>query len=249
MSPQETQVLQDFLNQLTQVRGIGKDAQAEAMIATAVAQQPDAAYLLVQRALLMDQALATSKAQIASLQSQVQALQSGASPAPSFLNSNAWGNAPATPVRSDPVPAYAAPYIPTPAPTPAAAPAQAAPQYQTAPAPSPGFFGGGMGGMLGTVAATAAGVAGGAFLYQGIEHLMNSGSGSGSAHQNGLSTPVEKTENTTVNNYYGDNADKGHAQARDDSSSEAASGNDLADLSNIDLADSSDGGGYDDSMA
>ncbi|WP_348533521.1 DUF2076 family protein [Herbaspirillum sp. 3R11] len=243
MSPQETQILQDFLNQLTQVRGVGKDAQADAMIAAAVAQQPDAAYLLVQRALLMDQALVTSKAQIASLQSQVQALQSGASPAPSFLNNNAWGNAPAASVRSDPPPAYAPAYAPAPV------PAQAAPQYQTAPAPSPGFFGGGMGSMLGTVAATAAGVAGGAFLYQGIEHMMNNGSGSGSAHQNGLSAPVEKVENTTVNNYYGDNADKGHAQARDDSSSEAASGNDLADLSNIDLADSSDSGGYDDSMA
>jgi len=241
MSPQETQALQDFLNQLTQVRGLGKDAQADAMIATAVAQQPDAAYLLVQRALLMDQALATSKAQIASLQNQIQALQSGASPAPSFLNNNAWGNAPATPVRSDQAPSYA--------PVSAPAPAQLAPQYQTAPAPSLGFFGGGMGGMLGTVAATAAGVAGGAFLYQGIEHLMNSGNGSGSAHQNGLSAPVEKVENTTVNNYYGDNADKGRAQASDDNGSEAASSNDLADLSNIDLADSDDSGGYDDSMA
>ncbi len=243
MSPQETQALQDFLDQLTQVRGIAKDAQADAMIATAVARQPDAAYLLVQRALLMDQALATSKAQIASLQSQVQALQSSAAPARSFLDSNAWGNAPAGAWRSDPAPAYASGNAPAPAPV------QTTPQYQAAPAPSSGFFGGGMGSMLGTVAATAAGVAGGAFLYQGIEHLMNGGNGSGLAHQNGLSTPVENVENTTVNNYYGDNADKGRVQDRDDSGSEAASGSDLADLSNIDLDDSSDGGGYDDSMA
>lgn len=236
MSPQETQSLQDFLNQLIQVRGIGKDAQAEAMIAAAVAQQPDAAYLLVQRALLMDQALATSKAQIASLQSQVQALQSGAAPAHGFLDSNAWGNAPAAPIRSNPTPAYTS------------APGQTAPQYQAAPAPtpspSPGFFGGGMGSMLGTVAATAAGVAGGAFLFQGIEHLMNGGSGSGLMHQNGLSAPVENVENTTVNNYYGGDTDKGRA----DSGSDMASSNDLADLSNIDFDDSSDSGGYDDSI-
>ncbi|MFL9924100.1 DUF2076 family protein [Herbaspirillum lusitanum] len=243
MSPQETQTLQDFLNQLTQVRGIGKDAQADAMISSAVAQQPDAAYLLVQRALLMDQALATSKAQIASLQSQLQALQSGAAPAHGFLDSNAWGNAPAASPRSGPAPAYVPAY------TPAAAPAQPASPYQAAPAPSSGFFGGGMGSMLGTVAATAAGVAGGAFLFQGIEHMMNSGSGSGLMHQNGLSTPVENVENTTVNNYYGADADKERAQARDDGGSETASGNDLADLSNIDLDGSSDSSGYDDSTA
>src|SRR5450830_1941805 len=94
MSPQETQMLQDFLNQLTQVRGIGKDPQADVMIAAAVAQQPDAAYLLVQRALLMEQALTNSKTQIAALQSQLQALQTGAAPARGFLDSNAWGNAP-----------------------------------------------------------------------------------------------------------------------------------------------------------
>ncbi|KAF1041988.1 MAG: hypothetical protein GAK35_02967 [Herbaspirillum frisingense] len=230
MSPQETQTLQDFLNQLTQVRGIAKDAQADAMIAAAVAQQPDAAYLLVQRALLMEQALTASKAQIASLQNQVQSLQSNAAPSPGFLDGNAWGHAPGAPVRSSPVPAY----------TPPPAPVQAAPQYQAAPAPTPssGFFGGGMGSMLGTVAATAAGVAGGAFLFQGIEHLMNGG-GSGLAHQNGLSAPVENVENTTVNNYYGSDADKNTAQAGNDS------GNEFSDLANIDLDDS----GYDDSIA
>jgi len=241
MSPQETQALQDFLSQLTQVRGIGKDPQADAMINTAVAQQPDAAYLLVQRALLMDQALTASKAQIASLQSQIQALQAGAPPVRGFLDGNAWGNTPAASGRSDPAPAYVPAYAP--------APAQPAPQYQTAPAPSSGFFGGGMGSMLGTVAATAAGVAGGAFLFQGIEHMMNGGGGSGLMHQNGLSAPVENVENTTVNNYYGGEADKGRVQDRADSGSETASGNnDLADLSNIDLDGSSDSGGYDDSI-
>jgi len=240
MSPQETQALQDFLNQLTQVRGIGKDPQADAMIRSAVAQQPDAAYLLVQRALLMDQALTASKAQIASLQSQIQALQAGTPPARGFLDGNAWGNTPAASVRSDPAPAYVPAYAP--------APAQLAPQYQTAPAPSSGFFGGGMGSMLGTVAATAAGVAGGAFLFQGIEHMMNGGSGSGLMHQNGLSSPVENVENTTVNNYYGGDADKGRVQDRADNGSETASGNELADLSNIDLDGSSDSGSYDDSI-
>jgi hypothetical protein len=244
MSPQETQTLQDFLHQLTQVRGIGKDPQADAMIAAAVAQQPDAAYLLVQRALLMEQALNTSKAEIASLQNQLQAAQSGTGTPHGFLDSNAWGNAPSAPsvpVRNAP----AAPAAPTaPAPAPAYMPQYATAPMAPAPAPSTGFFGGGLGSTLGTVAATAAGVAGGAFLFQGIEHLMNGNNG-GQAHQNAASAPVE---NTTVNNYYGDEASRDHARNRDDSSNDASSGNDFADLSNIDVADGSDGDGFDDSI-
>jgi hypothetical protein len=248
MSPQETQALQDFLNQLTQVRGISKDPQADALIAGAVAQQPDAAYLLVQRALLMEQALNTSKAQIASLQSQLQALQAAtAAPARGFLDGNSWGNSGASAAR--PAPAYAAP-PPAYAPAYAAAPAPA-PPYQAAPAAQPsslGFFGGGLGSTLGTVAATAAGVAGGAFLFQGIEHLMNSGSGNSLGHQNGLSAPVENIENTTVNNYYGADTDRDRAQDRADSgSNDIASGGAFDDMTSFDLSDSSDSGGYDDS--
>ena len=45
-------------------------------------------------------------------------------------------------------------------------------------APASSFFGNTSGSMLGTVAATAASVAAGAFLFQGISHLMN-----GNSHQ------------------------------------------------------------------
>jgi hypothetical protein len=54
MNTQEIQSLESFLNQLVQARGVAKDPQADSLIANAVAQQPDAAYLLVQRALLME---------------------------------------------------------------------------------------------------------------------------------------------------------------------------------------------------
>lgn len=195
MNTQEIQSLQNFLNQLVLARGIVKDPQVDGLIAGAVAQQPDAAYLLVQRALLMEQALNSAKTQIASLQSQLQAAHSP--PSRGFLDAETWGNTPAVAPR----PAASAPMAPTlmqpPAPPPQAPPA------------SPGFFSGGLGGTLGTVAATAAGVAGGAFLFQGIEHLMHSDSGSGSMNQSGFAPPVE---NTTINNYYGaDPADTGSA--------------------------------------
>lgn len=199
MSPQETQSLQDFLNQLTQVRGIAKDPQADAMIANAVAQQPDAAYLLVQRALLIEQALNTAKAQITSLQSQIQATQSA--PSRSFFDANAWGNTQAS--TSRPAAAPAMPMANAPAP-------MQAPVMQSQPAAAaPGFFGGGIGSALGTVAATAAGVAGGAFLFQGIEHMMHPNSGAGFMNQPGMApSPAAAVENTTVNNYYGSDASK-----------------------------------------
>jgi uncharacterized protein len=215
MSPQETQALQDFLNQLTQARGIAKDPQADALIASAVAQQPDAAYLLVQRALLMDQALNAAKTQIATLQNQVQATQA---PARSFLDpANAWGNS-AAPVSRPAAAPYQQPSM-----------QQAPAAYQApmqAPAAAPGFFGGGMGSVLGNVATTAAGVAGGAFLFQGIEHLMgNSGNhGAGLFGQQSAAAPVE---NTTINNYYGDDA----------SSNDSSTDN----IASIDAADSDDG--------
>lgn len=253
MNPQETQALQDFLQQLTQVRGITKDAQADAMIAQAVAQQPDAAYLLVQRALLIEQALNASKAQVSALQAQVQALQAGGAREPGFLDGNAWGHAPSG-ARPQAASAYPPAYAAAPAPAPAYASPAPAPAYQAAPTPAPssGFFGGGMGSVLGSVAATAAGVAGGAFLYQGIEHMFNGNSGAGLARQNGLSAPVENIENTTVNNYYGSDGERksdlaSNASGSDSSndSSDFGSSSDLADLSNFDLDDS---GGYDDSL-
>jgi hypothetical protein len=192
MNTQEIQPLESFLNQLVQARGVAKDPQADSLIAAAVAKQPDAAYLLVQRALLLEQALNGAKAQVASLQSQLQAAQSP--PARGFLDAEAWGNS----SSAAPRPTAGAPAVPA-APTyiqPGAMPPQA-------PVASPGFFGGGLGGTLGTVAATAAGVAGGAFLFQGIEHMMHPGGASGFMNQSGMASLTPPVESTTVNNFYG----------------------------------------------
>jgi hypothetical protein len=214
MTPQETQSLQDFLSQLTQVRGVGKDAQAEQLIGAALAQQPDAAYLLVQRAMLQDQALGAARSQIAQLQTQLQEARQSA-PAGSgggFLDpANAWGNSAAA------NPDAARRLAPAPAPgyamggTPQASALQAAPVA----AASPGFFGGGGGSFLGSMAATAAGVAGGAFLFQGIGNLMGHHGGSrGLMDQQGNAAAAD---NSTVNNYYGTGQEtpRTHAAALD----------------------------------
>ena len=205
MTTQEAQALREFLAQLTQVQGVAKDPQASNMIGTAFAQQPDAGYLLVQRSMLQDQALATARAQIEQLQEQVQAQSQresarGMSAGGGFLDpANAWGN---TPVQGARAPVAQQRFGTAPAPQYVT---QAAPQYAPAAAPaSGGLFGGGGGGFLGSMAATAAGVAGGAFLFQGIESLMgHHGGGSGLMGQNN----ALPTENTTINNFYGSEND------------------------------------------
>lgn len=229
MTPQETQALQDFLAQLTQVRGVSKDEQANNMISAAIAQQPDAGYLLVQRSMLQEQALSTARAQIAQLQSELRAEREGGranSASGGFLDqANAWGNSAAGRVDGASQRSTAPQRIETAPPPYQNSPPQ---PYQGAPqmAQRPGLFGGGgLGGMggggggsfLGSMAATAAGVAGGAFLFQGIENLMghHGGAGSGLMGQNNSGLPVE---NTTVNNFY-------------DSNSSGSDGNDRTNLS------------------
>ena len=162
MNPSDEKMLQDFLGQLVQAKGVTKDPEAEALIVRAVAQQPDAAYLLVQRALLVEQALGNAKNRIAELESRGNKETGGG-----FLDANSWGNSAAPNRPSNPVPGIGQ-----------------GGQQQTAPAPaaqaarSGGFLGGAGGSMLGTVAATAAGVAAGSFLFHGIGNLLgNDGPG------------------------------------------------------------------------
>jgi hypothetical protein len=167
MSPQDSQMLHDFLSQLIQARGIQKDPEADALIQRAVAQQPDAAYLLVQRALLLEQALNNAKDRIASLESQVRSGQQG--DGGKFLDANSWGNSGRTPPAQSYQRDTQQPYQSQPQ----NQPQYQQPQYQSA--PSSGFLRGGFGGFggtLGSIAATAAGVAAGGFLFQGLENMF-----------------------------------------------------------------------------
>ncbi|WP_306395967.1 DUF2076 family protein [Telluria beijingensis] len=164
MNPSDEKMLQDFLGQLVQAKGVTKDPEADALIQRAVAQQPDAAYLLVQRALLVEQALGNAKARIAELESRGNKESGGG-----FLDANAWGNSAAQNRPTNPVPGIGQGGYQQAAP----ATAQAA-----QPARGGGFLGGAGGSMLGTVAATAAGVAAGSFLFHGIGNLLgNDGQG------------------------------------------------------------------------
>jgi uncharacterized protein len=192
MTPQERSLLEGFLAQLAQVRGVNKDPEAERLIAQAVEQQPDATYLVVQRALLLGQALEQAKARIA-------ALEQGEGRGQGFLDPNAsgWGNQGPGPggYRGQPGPVAAPQYAPAYAPAYGAPP----PAYPVYGGPPPG---GGFSSFLGQAAATAAGVAGGEFLFQGIENMFGH-HGGGFGGGAGFASQPFPTEDVTINNYYG----------------------------------------------
>jgi hypothetical protein len=88
MTPDERNLLQGFLADLSQATPATKDAEADAMITQAVQANPNAVYLLVQHALLSDQALHAAQAQIQALQAQ----NAPPAPAQSFLGGpTPWG--------------------------------------------------------------------------------------------------------------------------------------------------------------
>ena len=231
MNTQERDMLNAFLAQLTQAQVGAKEPEAQTLIGQALAKQPDAGYLLVQRAMQLDFVLQQSQAKVAELQAQLERQQ----PAPqtSFLNDvHAWGRGPSAAtiglsggsVAAGLASAPSASARPAVASTPtasAAAPA-AAPAAATTPWASS---------MMGTVATTAAGVVAGSFLYSGIQSLMgnhNSGGAFGSGNANNNQQPASLTENTTVvNNYYSN--DPAPTSAYD--SPELSGGYDVADSS------------------
>ena len=146
MQPQERDLIADLFGRLQQFENQPRDPEAERLIASYVARQPASPYLLVQTAIVQEEALKQAKARIAELESKAgQASGQG-----SFL-----GNAPRGPWGAPagaPAPASAA--------QPPAQPWGAAPQQQAG------------GGFLRTALTTAAGVAGGALLFEGIRSMF-----------------------------------------------------------------------------
>jgi hypothetical protein len=213
MTPQERELLAAFLQQLAQAKANPKDADAEALIRDAVARQPDADYLLVQRAMGLDLALQAAQAQIAKLEAQQ---QESARPAagPSFLgNANAWGKS--EPARNlTAVPGTGSPQLGDP---------RFARAGAAAPAAAPSAWGSGM---LSNLATTAAGVVAGSFLYQGIQGLMGHKPDAGLGKTSGAnSTAANDTSENLTDDEIAQELDDS-----DDSSSVADGGFDSPDL-------------------
>jgi hypothetical protein len=161
MNPQEKAQLEQFLQQLNSTQAGAKDSDANALIAESVKKQPDASYLLVQRAMGLEMALQVAQKQMAEMQAQI---DQTSKPSGFLSGINSWGRA---------APAQAAPANAMAAARPAAGAAQ------------PSSWGSGM---LGAIATTAVGVVAGSMLYQGIQSMMGHNSapdaGNGMGHSN-----------------------------------------------------------------
>ncbi len=186
MTPQESQLLQGFLTQLVEAGGLPKDRDADELIQRAARAQPDALYLLVQRALIQQQALEAAQRRIDVLESGAAAKRSQA--ASSFLSNDGWGRSAASgsasrPAQQGSLASEAAAFAARSGQAPAGlrgpgGGVNGAAPGQLAAAPGAGSRGGSF---LGQAAAMAAGVAGGAFLFHGIGSLLGQNADGGNA--------------------------------------------------------------------
>jgi len=173
MNPQEKAQLEQFLQQLNSTQAGAKDSDADALITESVKKQPDASYLLVQRAMGLEMALQVAQKQMAEMQAQI---DQTSKPSGFLSGINSWGRA--APAQGAPANAMAA-----------ARPAAGAAQ--------PSSWGSGM---LGAIATTAVGVVAGSMLYQGIQSMMGHNSapdaGNGLGHSN---TPADSGQQVAQN--------------------------------------------------
>jgi hypothetical protein len=186
MTPEERTLLTQFLGDLSQTQGVAKDPEAASMIDNAIRSNPDAAYVLVQHALLADQALHDAQAQIAQLKAQVPPPQPS-----SFLGGAGLG------------PSVGQPQYQGQPQSPWGQAAQQPPPQQSffggGPFAGGGPFsggGGGLGSFLRTAGTTAAGVAGGEMLFSGLSGLFG-------GHHGGFGGGFGGGE-TIINNYNDD---------------------------------------------
>ncbi|WP_031435613.1 DUF2076 domain-containing protein [Methylomarinum vadi] len=187
MNTQEREKLSQFLQQLVDVKLTEKDQEADKYISSAISNQPDATYLLVQKCLIQDQALHAAQVQIADLQQQLRQQKNATASGSDFLHNDPW----ATPKKENSVPGADSYQVPS------------ASDNANFSRMSPQNPGAGFGSsFLGNIASTAAGVVAGSFLYHGIGNLLGHHGSPSSWDQSAADEQVG--EQTVINNYYGD---------------------------------------------
>ena len=152
MTPDERNLLTRFLNDLTQYQNVAKDPEAFSMIQQALSRSPDAAYVLVQHAIVSDQALHAAQAHIVDLENQLAAARPQYQPQGGFLGGSLgsmFGGGQSQQTYQQP-------------------------QYTQAPPQQGGF-----GSFLRTAGTMAAGVAAGDLLFSGVEGMFGGHRGGG----------------------------------------------------------------------
>ena len=193
MNAQERQLIDELFDRLSKLESAPRDADAEAAIMQGLRRAPNAAYALVQTALVQDEALKRANARIEELEGRGSAQTPGG-----FLDTmrdalfgaqSQHGSVPNVPGPGarpqEPRPIWNSGQVNS------QLNAQVDPRYggnpgYAAPYGAPFTQGGSGGSFLGTAAATAAGVIGGAMLMNSIRGLMGGGSHQAFADSSGF---------------------------------------------------------------
>lgn len=218
MSPEERQLLTGLFDRIRGAATAPRDQEAEALIQDATKAQPYAPYFLAQTVLVQDQALRAANDRLQELEGKVKDLEGRAANAPrsgGFLSGlgSLFGGSPSAPPPRAPAPPPPAGRWNQPPPPPQGGwqqPPQGYGQPTSGPWGGQGASPGG--GFLTGALGTAAGVAGGVLLADSIRGLFaghNNALGIGTGFGGG--SPGLGGE-TTINNYYGSDAESLHEQ-------------------------------------
>ena len=192
MTPQEQELVNQLFDRLAKLESDPRDPNAERLIADGLRRAPHAAYVLVQTALVQDEALKRANARIEELQAQVGGQEQQRSG--SFLDSmrdavlgrsEPRGSVPSVQAQSSPT--TAPPYRPQPGYPPQT------PGPGLAPGMGPAFGSGGS--FLGTAASTAAGVIGGGLLLNSIRSMFGEHAGLGGLERGGPGSTGRAADN------------------------------------------------------
>src|SRR5215467_3249229 len=158
MTPQEKDLITTLLARLKSAGGQPKDPEADTLIREAMAEQPDAPYLLVQTVLIQDLSLHNAQNRIADLEKQLADAQQAAKPTATSFLGGLFGSRQPDPAASSGPPAGPWNRAPQVAAAPPAQPySQGGYTQPGSGQPMPGgagFMGGGGGGFLRSAAAT-----------------------------------------------------------------------------------------------
>jgi hypothetical protein len=178
MTPQEQQLVNELFVRLAQLESAPRDPDAERLIAEGLRKAPNAAYALVQTALVQDEALKRANARIQELQAQLGGAAQPQRQQGGFLDNmrdallgrnEPHGSVPT--VRPQAVQPGTA-ETPGGEPEPGYGPPRSAPAMAAQPSDPAGPPLGSGGSFLGTAASAAAGVIGGGLLLDGIRSMF-----------------------------------------------------------------------------
>lgn len=212
MTPDERQMIEDFFRRLGSQGAPDKDREAERLIADEIRRNPDAAYLLVQTALVYEHQFGEMEQRIHDLEEQV-ANAGRSAPQGTFLGGRLGGRT-VTATASSSAGFSASPRVPAPRSAPPASPwsstsaaparddGRAAPWAQRQPQAAPQNGGGGF---FRSAMATAAGVAGGLMLGDALRGMFG---GEAQASEGDKSHTAEPGQDSQQSNQLDANSDQ-----------------------------------------